>query len=85
MSVQCVQCNVRRKFDADRSKFKQIQTCSISPFNPSKKHKIKVGPIITKGLIISGTNDPMGPMEQGPIERGRMKQGHIIIASFNET
>jgi hypothetical protein len=67
---------------ANSSKFKHVR---LALSTLQKKHKIKVGPIITKGLIISGTHDPMGPMEQGPIERGRMKQGHIIIASFNET
>ncbi len=53
------------------------KTCLISPF---KKHKIKRGPIITKGLIIEGTHDPMGPIERGPIERGRMERGRVIIA-----
>ncbi len=35
-SVQCAWCNVRRKFDADRSKFKHVR------FVPSKKHKKKM-------------------------------------------
>ncbi len=36
------------------------RTYLISPF---QKHKIKRGPIITKGLIIEGTHEPLGPIK----------------------
>jgi hypothetical protein len=35
---------------------------------PSKKHKIKRGPIVTKGVITQRTHDPLGPIEQGRVD-----------------
>jgi hypothetical protein len=41
-----------------------------------------MGLIITKGLIVYGLYNPMGPIKRRPIKQGRMKRGRVVIAPY---